>query len=122
MKIIVGTLITTFGWVMATFFTPATDDKVLRNFYRLIKPGGSGWDAVIKKANAEGDTIEKEIGQLPLEILSMVMGCIAVYGALFATGFWLYGETASAMVATVITGGAGYFLFWVWSKLKTESE
>jgi SSS family solute:Na+ symporter len=121
-KIVAGTLITTIGWIAATYFTPQTDDKVLRNFYRLIKPGGNGWDAVLEKAEFDGDPIPKEQGQLPLEILSMVMGCIAVYGALFATGFWLYGETVSAAIATVVTLGAGYFLFWVWSKLKTEKE
>ena len=77
--IIIGAVLTSVIWIVATFLTPPTDDKTLRNFYRKIKPGGPGWNAVLQKANAEGDPIEKVSGQLPLEILCMVIGCITVY-------------------------------------------
>ena len=116
--IIIGALLTTITWVAATFLTPPTEDSVLRSFYRKIKPGGSGWDAVINKANAEGDHIEKEVGQLPLEILCMVIGCITVYSVLFATGNWIYGNAGTASLLTAISTGGGAFLFWAWGRLK----
>ncbi len=118
--IVIGTVLTTLIWVVATYFTPKTDDATLRNFYRKIKPGGNGWDAVIEKANAEGDTIEKETGQLPLEILCVVVGCITVYSVLFAMGNWIYGDLLTATVLTLVAIGGGSFLFWVWNKLKTN--
>lgn len=118
--IVIGTVLTTLIWIVAAYFTPPTDDATLRNFYRKIKPGGNGWDRVINKANAEGDPIEKEIGQLPLELLCVVIGCITVYSGLFATGNWIYGDVFSALLLTLIAIGGGGFLFWVWNRLRTN--
>lgn len=119
-KLVGGAVLTTIVWVLATFFTPLTDDATLRDFYRKIRPGGNGWDPVLEKAAAEGETIEKEQGQLPLEILSMMIACITVYAALFATGNWIYGNMSNALLLTVITGGGAAFLFWVRNRLKAD--
>ncbi|MDX2249455.1 MAG: sodium:solute symporter family protein [Bacteroidia bacterium] len=119
-KLVIGALLTTITWVVATWFTPQTDDQTLRKFYRLIRPGGFGWDAVLQKAAAEGEVITKEQGQIPLEILSMIIACIAVYAALFATGAWLYGQMLNALLLTVVTAVCGFFLFWVRGKLKAD--
>lgn len=121
-KTVTGALLTTLVWIVATFITPADADATLRKFYRLIKPGGHGWDAVIDKANAEGDPIKKEVGQLPLEILCTVIGCITVYAALFAVGSWLYGRVMPAIFLSVVTVAGGWFLFWAWEKLRTQQE
>lgn len=118
-KTVSGALLTTITWVVATYFTAPTDDKTLRSFYRLIRPGGKGWDAVIEKANAEGDTIVKEkSGQLSLEILCFVVGCIAIYSALFATGNWIYGNTMPAAILTGIAGAGTFFIINAWGKLQ----
>jgi Na+/proline symporter len=119
-KLVIGAVITTVVWIVATFFTPLTDDATLRNFYRKIRPGGSGWDAVIAKAAADGEPLEKEHGQIPLEILSMVIGCIMVYSALFATGSWIYGRVGNATFLTLVAIASGYFLFWVRDKLRAN--
>ena len=121
-KTVTGAVLTTLVWMVATYITPPDADATLRRFYRLIKPGGHGWDAVIDKANAEGDPIKKEVGQLPLEILCTVIGCITVYAALFAVGSWLYGRFMPATLLTVITVAGGWFLFWAWEKLRTQQE
>ena len=117
MKIVAGAVITTIIWIAATYFTPPTSDDTLRKFYRLIEPGGNGWDSVINKANAEGDPIQKNAGQLPLEIFAMVLGCIAVYGALFSSGFFIYGEIVPAIVTTVVTLGATVGILRIWPRL-----
>lgn len=119
-KLVIGTILTTLTWVVATWFTPLTDDRTLRKFYKLIRPGGSGWDAVLQKAAAEGEHIEKEHGQIPLEILSMFIACIAVYSALFATGAFLYGNHLNALLLAVVAAGGGYFLFRIRGKLKAD--
>ena len=117
MKIVAGAAITTIVWIAATYFTPPTNDETLRRFYRLIEPGGNGWDSVINKANAEGDPIVKNIGQLPLEIFAMVLGCIAVYGALFSTGFFIYGEFLAAVITSIVSAGAIGGIVNIWPRL-----
>ena len=119
-KIVIGAILTTLIWVAATFMTPPTEDAKLRAFYRLIKPGGSGWDVVLQKAREEGDPIEKEMGQLPLEILCVLIGCFTVFGILFATGNWIYGKIVPATILSAIAVGGSYFLFWAWGKLKID--
>lgn len=119
-KLVSGAVLTTLVWVFATYFTPLTEDATLRNFYRKIRPGGNGWDPVLEKAAAEGEPIKKEQGQLPLEILSMLIACITVYAALFATGNWIYGNLGNAILLTAITVSGTVFLFWVWNRLKTD--
>ncbi len=118
--IVIGSLLTTIIWVVSTYLTRPTDDETLRNFYRKIKPGGNGWDAVIKKAQAEGVPLEKEAGQLPLEILCVLIGTITVFSALFATGNWIYVNVGTAILFTLVALGGGAFLFWAWNRLRTE--
>ncbi len=118
--IVIGAILTTIVWVIAAFVTEPTDDETLRSFYKKIRPSGSGWDAVIDKANAEGVNIVKEKSQLPLELLCWVVGCVSVYGALFATGNWIYGNTSSAMILTAVSVIGGAFLMWAWRGLKTD--
>ncbi len=119
-KTVTGALLTTIIWIIATYYTRPTDDATLRKFYRLIKPGGNGWNAVLDKANAEGDTMQKEQGQLPLELFCFFIGCITVYSALFATGNWIYGNTTPAIILTGVTGIGTFILFRAWGSLQHE--
>ena len=119
-KIIVGAVLTTAIWVTSVFFTPPTRQETLVAFYRRIRPAALGWKPVIEQAHAEGIELEAEPGQLPLEIACMVIGCLTVYGTLFAMGYWLYGETGLALASTLVAMGGAYFLFRVWGKLRTQ--
>ncbi len=118
--IVIGSLLTTIIWIVSAFLTQPTDDETLFNFYRKIRPGGNGWDVVIQKAQAKGVPLEKDAGQLPLEILCVLIGSITVYTALFATGNWIYGNTSLALTFSLVALGGGAFLFWAWKRLKTE--
>ncbi len=118
--IVIGSLLTTIIWIVSAFLTRPTDDETLINFYRKIKPGGKGWNAVITKAKAEGVVLEKEPGQLPLELLCVLIGSITVYTALFSTGNWIYGNSGLASIFTVVAIAGGSFLFWAWKRLRTE--
>ena len=120
MTIVLGAVLTTIIWVIAAFFTEPTDDETLRNFYKKIRPSGNGWDHVIQKAKADGVDIHKEKSQLPLELLCWLVGCVSVYGALFATGNWIYGNINSALILTGISIVGAIFLFRAWSSLKTD--
>jgi solute:Na+ symporter, SSS family len=121
-KIVIGAVLTTMIWLGSVFFTPETDHDKLIDFYRRIKPGGPGWDKVLRDAHGKGIELEKEAGQLPLEIACMFIGCIAVYGALFATGYWIYGRTGPALFSTLLAAGGAAFLFLAWGRLRTQEE
>lgn len=119
-KTVLGATLTTLIWIASTYLTPATAKETLYSFYRHIQPGGPGWQKVVREAQAEGIALPEVKSQLPLEILCMFIGCITVYGALFATGFWIYGQTSSAVISTVVALGGGIFLFRAWDKLRTQ--
>lgn len=118
-KLVLGVAITTPCWIGVTLITRPTSDKTLRNFYRLIRPGGVGWNRVIEQSKLDGDPITQtaERGVLPIGVLCMVLGCFAVYSALFATGQWMYGNYTSATVLTVVAAVATAGLLKLWSKV-----
>ncbi len=104
---IIGAVLTTIIWVIATYVTEPTDEQTLINFYKKIRPAGSGWDPIIAKA--KGIKIDQPRAKLPSQMLSFLVGSVAVYAALFATGNWIYGNIIPAMICTVLTiGGAVY--------------
>lgn len=106
-KMLIGVIITTAAWMLVTFMTAPSDREKLKSFYLLIKPGGPGWK---KFANANGLPLFSQ-GTLPKGILMMLLGTCATYNALFAMGYWIYGETMLALITTIICilSGAGLY-------------
>ncbi|MBK7871522.1 MAG: Na+:solute symporter [Saprospiraceae bacterium] len=119
-KLLTGVGITTIGWLSVALLTPPADHKVLVSFYKLVKPASIGWQPVIDKALASGELQASEVttGKLPLEIGGMLIGSISVYAALFAVGFWIYGNVSAALIATVVAAAGGYLLFRIWKKVQ----
>ena len=113
--------LTTFGWLLVTYLTRPTSQTVLQRFYRLVQPSAVGWKPVIASGVASGAIQEEEVkeGQLPLEILCMLIGSFTVYGALFATGYWLYGQWTAAIVSTVVVLGGVISLGVLWKRLRS---
>ncbi|CAN5385623.1 Na+:solute symporter [soil metagenome] len=103
-KLVIGVAITTASWILVTYITPPTDRATLYEFLRRVHPGGPGWTRIIQEAEASGVSVGKarEKWDLPAAILCMVLGCFAVYGFLFATGFWIYGNVVGGAIATPI--------------------
>lgn len=116
-QLITGVVITTIGWLAVTFLTRPTSQEILSTFYKRIRPASLGWKPVIEAGKFTDDEIET--GQLPLEVACMIIGCFTVYGALFATGFWIYGQTLNAIICTVVALAGGWYLMKVWGRLKT---
>lgn len=114
--------LTTIAWLIATFATRPTDTQTLQSFYKLVTPGGPGWETIRQQIKKQDIQIEGEetAWQLPLEILGMVIGCFTVYSALFATGFWLYGKTTPALLLTAVAGLGTAGLLKIWGRLKTK--
>jgi hypothetical protein len=87
LKLIIGIVVTTSGWLLVTFLTRPTDTSTLERFCALVKPGGPGWRKITGYQAATGRTWD-----VPTGILAMLLGCLAVYTALFAVGNLIYGE------------------------------
>ena len=126
-QLISGVAITTVAWVLVTLLSRPTEEGVLRSFFNLIKPAGPGWDAVLERAKTDGQPLlqpgeESQRGNLPLEILCMFIGCITVYSALFATGYWIYGKTGAAAILTSVAAIGVYVLFRVWGMLRVQAQ
>jgi len=121
-SLIIGISITTTFWIIVTMLTSPTDDKTLRRFYRLVRPGGPGWDKVIAKAQQDGDTIEQTAtkGDLPRGILCMVFGSLAVYSTVFAAGYYMYGNFTPAIICTVLAAVSVVILASTWGKLEMK--
>ena len=95
---------------------------LLRNFYKKIQPGGPGWKKVIDEAKAENIEIKdnNEGWSVPSGIIAMLLGCVLIYSCLFATGYWIYGETTLAITLTSSAVISGYLLIKIWSKIRTK--
>jgi hypothetical protein len=106
-KLVLGILVTTIAWISVTLLTKPEKKEVLREFYRKIQPGGPGWKRVIADAAADGDPIDTEEGwDVPLGIICMMLGCAGIWGALFATGNLLYGNTAYGLILAAVAVAA----------------
>ncbi len=112
-------LVTTAIWVIVTFTTKPESKEVLQSFYKKIQPGGPGWSKVVNEAkedNIEIDTGEK--WSVPSGITAMLLGVALVYSLMFATGYWIYGRTTSALVLTGIAIVSGFLLLKAWGRMK----
>jgi Na+/proline symporter len=108
-KIVIGALLTTIVWIAATYFTPPDDEETLRNFVKKVNPGGPGWAKY-------SDGVSTEPWPVPHGILSMVLGCTAVYGFLLGVGQLIYGYTESGLMICGLGIIASIGLFKVWKK------
>ena len=122
LKLIMAVGITTIVWLIATYLTPKTDDKVLFNFVKKLHPGGPGWKKVIDDARARGEILpsEKESWDVPSGILAMLVGSVAIYSILFGTGFWIYKNYIPALALTGVSIVCAYLLIRLIARLKFE--
>lgn len=94
-------LVTTATWVAVTFMTPPENPETLKKFVDQLELSGPGWKAI---------TDRKSSGFLSRGILSMLYGCVLVYGMLFAVGQLLYQKYSQAALLFVVAVAAGIAL------------
>ena len=115
-------LLTTIVWVTVTFLTKPETEKTLFDFYKQTQPGGPGWEKIIIKARTQGITLitNTQKWSVPAGILATLVGCITIYGALFSTGYWIYGYFTQATILTALTLIATLVLVKLWKRIKTR--
>ena len=92
-KLVLGVLVTTIGWLAVTFATPKEPAEKLAAFDKLI---------------------HADLRELPMGVLCIVFGCLAVWSCLFGCGYLIYavgnagsaglgwGLLATSVVSTVV--------------------
>ena len=113
LQLVIGVALTTVGWLTVTFLTTPASEETLRSYYETIRPFGAGWRRVLKLGPEDPGP---ELGGVAAGFLGWFLGLTAVYGALFGTGFLLYGSTGWGAFCLVITGAAMVGIFRVLPK------
>jgi hypothetical protein len=108
LQLVIGVLVTSLGWLTVTFLTPPADRETLLTFYREIRPFGAGWRRMLGLSAEEAGP---EPGTLAAGLMGWFLGMAAVYGALFGTGFLLYGNTAPGMFSLAVAALAMVGIF-----------
>ena len=79
-------LISTVVWVVVTYFTPPTDEKVLQGFYLKVRPNGKLWHSIAVKTGVA------KTSPLWPDLLNWILGVVFVYCAMFGIGKLLLEE------------------------------
>jgi len=56
---------------------------------------------------------------VPIGILCSIIGCVAIYAALFSIGYFLYGQFPAGIVLLIVAILGGLFLLRTWAKVKS---
>jgi Na+/proline symporter len=116
-KFSIGVGITTVCWMTVTLLTKPADQETLLKFIRLIKPGGPGWRRLLEVAKKEGQDVSglvKEKWDVPGNLITVLLGCLAVYSILFSVGCWIYSSYTFAVITTItaVISSAGLIMRW----------
>lgn len=123
MKLLLTVILTSTAWLLTLFLTKPEDQETLRKFYKLTKPGGPGWKEIVLQAELDNQPIEEkgEIKwELPLAVLCVFIGCLAIYSALFSIGSFVYNNTFTGIILGFISVLGAIFLFKSFAKLRIK--
>ena len=99
--LLVTVAVTSAVWLSVTFLTPPADEQTLAAFYAKVRPAGPGWRRVREGAGLppSPDSPAQALG-------SWVLGLAAIYGILFSTGAFVYGEPIPGITWLLVAAAA----------------
>lgn len=103
MRLLIATGITTIVWVVTTLVTKPESDEKLASFVAHVKPG-IGWKRFEKRGTSN----------LTNSLLSVFVGTIGVYSALFGIGNVIYGNIMLAVAMLGVFTVSVYLLIKWW--------
>lgn len=117
LSLIISVLFTSICWITISFLTKPTDEKVLIEFYKKVKPLGPGWNYIKNKIPSDelNTIVEKE--NIPLNLLGWLTGTITVWSSLFTIGNFLYGRTIMGFILLGVFLISGLILIYVVRKV-----
>ena len=114
-------IFTTLIWLMITYLTEPDKTDSLIKFCQKTNPGGPGWEKIRKEAKLQnisfGSGNDDKTWSVPLGILCMLCGCLAIYSLLFSTGYFIYGELNNGISFLIIGIVFSLGLKYNWHKL-----
>lgn len=121
-KLLLATGITTVVWVTTTYLTKPENIETLKSFYLLTHPGGPGWKTVREQINESDKSLlgNEKRWDLPSGVLSVVLGCMGIYSALFSIGSFVYGQMTQGIILLSVFALMIFLLFKLWNKLNIE--
>jgi Na+/proline symporter len=102
-KLVLSVLITTVIWLLVAVFTGNQKEKDWNRFLELL---GTSENALKS--------------QMKLKVIMMLFSCLAVYSALFCTGYVLYGDSGKLMISLSTLIISVLILGLTWKKIKRE--
>jgi len=102
---IVTVAATTVAWLAVTWMTPPEPHATLQNFYRRVRPHGSGWGPVRRAAG-----VSLAEGSLGRDLFNAFLGCVLVYASLFGVGEILLRSVALGVTLLVIAALAAMMI------------
>jgi SSS family transporter len=98
-QLIIGVCVTTIGWVFVTYLTSQTNQDTIATF-----------EAVVYGK-------ESKFKNFGFKIAAFVLGIIATYSFLFATGYFIYGELLKAVLLSFTALFCSAILIKFWKKI-----
>jgi Na+/proline symporter len=115
---LVTVAVTTVTWFVVTMLTPAEPLEKLVEFYRIVRPEGSGWKRVAAEAGLSQAHSE---GTLAAQFANWVLGCVLIYSSLFGIGKLVFKEWAAGILYVLVAVGAGALISWNLSRVGWKS-
>lgn len=114
-------IFTTLIWLIITYLTEPDKTDSLIKFCQKTNPGGPGWEKIRKEAKLQNISFDSgnddKTWSVPLGILCMLCGCLAIYSLLFSTGYFIYGELNIGISFLIIGIVFSLGLKYNWNKL-----
>ena len=119
-------IFTTLIWLIITYLTEPDKTDSLIKFCQKTNPGGPGWEKIRKEAKLQNISFDSgnddKTWSVPLGILCMLCGCLAIYSLLFSTGYFIYGELNNGISFLIIGILFSWGLKYNWNKLNKLNE
>jgi len=115
--LIITIIFTSISWIVTAFLAPQTDEKVLIEFYKKVKPFGPGWKYIKEKSGVTFSASEIEKENIPLSLLGWISGTITIWSSLFTIGSFLYGRTEMGFLLLGVFLISGFVLLNVIKKI-----
>ena len=119
-KLLIAVSFTSLVWIATTYLTKPESMETLIRFYEQVQPGGPGWKKVIDAAEKQGILFSEEQKgwDLPQSLLSVALGTLGIYAALFSTGNFIYGRWAWGLGLLFISLTSSFLVIRLWRQLK----
>jgi hypothetical protein len=113
---------TTICWVITAYVGPPTDQRVLIEFYRKVRPSGPGWAPIRAAAGLSEAEARLTTDNIPLALLGWVVGSSMIWSALFTVGNILYGRQGYALLMGAVFVVSAALLLYVIRQLWTGDD